>query len=308
MNQLTFSVAPRSSSRTVPNLTVSNLTVSNLTVSNLTVSNFTVSGLLAGVLFAGAAFGGAATSAFAQDMLPTDNGMATYHTQPRYRESESHPLRLAGYVLHPLGWLLREGITRPISYLAGSTETTRSVFGYREPYDFRSPECFSADESAPDCRSVAPFNYEGPSAVLGTSAAPELAGEESASVAAVNNASGRSVYFPDVNFDFNKRTLSELGQGQARRLAQLLKSQGGVQIVLQGHTDFRGDEAYNEKLGMDRAEAVRSELVAQGVAAERLSTVTFGESQPVIAEESDWARAVNRRVEAHVGGETKTAE
>jgi outer membrane protein OmpA-like peptidoglycan-associated protein len=280
MNQFAFSVAPWKSSR-----------------------------MVLGLLVAGAVVGGAASSALAQDMLPTDNGLSTYNPQPRYRESESHPLRFIGYVLHPLGWLLREGVARPISYLAGSTETTRSVFGYREPYDFRSPECFSADESAPDCRSVAPFNYEGPSAVLGSAASPEQAAtEEGSSAAAVASASGRQVYFPDVNFDFNKRALSELGEGQSKRLAQLLKGQGGVQVVLQGHTDFRGNEEYNEKLGMDRAEAVRAELVAQGVPAERLSTVTFGESQPVFADETDWARAVNRRVEAHVGAEAKAAE
>jgi OOP family OmpA-OmpF porin len=113
--------------------------------------------------------------------------------------------------------------------------------------------------------------------------------------------SGRQVYFPDVNFDFDKRVLNNLGQGQARRIADSLKGSGSVQIVLQGHTDFIGSDAYNEKLGMDRAEAVRAELVSLGVSAERLSTVTFGKSQPVFSEETDWARAVNRRVEVHVG-------
>ena len=54
------------------------------------------------------------------------------------------------------------------------------------------------------------------------------------------------------------------------------------------------------KLGMDRAEAVRKELVSLGIPAERLSTVTFGESQPLFAEKEDWARAANRRVETHV--------
>ena len=40
----------------------------------------------------------------------------------------------------PLGWLAREAVFRPISYFASSTEVTRSVMGYREPYDFRQPE------------------------------------------------------------------------------------------------------------------------------------------------------------------------
>ena len=68
-------------------------------------------------------------SAFAQDVLPADNGIYTYHTTPRYRDSESHPLRLLAYVVHPIGWVAREVFFRPLSYFASSTETTRSVMG-----------------------------------------------------------------------------------------------------------------------------------------------------------------------------------
>ncbi|RIL09834.1 MAG: hypothetical protein DCC75_05665, partial [Proteobacteria bacterium] len=73
------------------------------------------------------------STAEAQEYLPDDNGLATYHTAPRYRESESHPLRVAAYILHPIGWVAREVLFRPLSYFASSTETTRSVMGYREP-------------------------------------------------------------------------------------------------------------------------------------------------------------------------------
>ncbi len=249
------------------------------------------------VVLAAVTFGFGQQAGHAQDMLPYDNGLATYHTSPRYRESESHPLRIFAYIVHPIGWLAREAITRPLSYFAGSTETTRSVFGYREPFDFRSPECFSADESAPDCRSVNPFNYDGPSSNLGSAVATgalEDGGGESMAVAQ------KSVYFPDVNFDFNKRALNDLGKGQSHQIAQALKSKGSVQIVLQGHTDFIGSDGYNEKLGMDRAEAVRAELVSQGVSGDQLSTVTFGKTQPIFTDETNWARAVNRRVEVHV--------
>jgi OOP family OmpA-OmpF porin len=70
--------------------------------------------------------------------------------------------------------------------------------------------------------------------------------------------------------------------------------------VLQGHTDYIGAEEYNERLGMDRAEAVRAQLVKFGVSPERLSTVSFGKGQPVFPDSENWARAVNRRVEIHV--------
>jgi peptidoglycan-associated lipoprotein len=230
----------------------------------------------------------------AQDTLPHDNGLATYHTAPRYRESESHPLRIVGYILHPIGWVLREGIFRPLSYFASSTETTRSVMGYREPYDYRTPECFSADDSTPDCRGMQPFNYDnepmsGSVDETGTEAAPDSAADTVGSQA-------RQVFFPDVNFDFNKRALNDLGRGRVRQVAQLLSTQSTVKVVLQGNADSKGADGYNEKLGLDRAEVVRSELITLGVSPERLSTVSFGESQPVFADDTEWARAVNRRV------------
>lgn len=222
-----------------------------------------------------------ASASMAQDQLPADNGIATYHTSPRYRESESHPFRVLAYVVHPIGWVAREVLFRPLSYFASSSETRRSVMGYREPFDYRQPECFSADDSVPDCRSVQPFNYDSNEK------------EDTGTVVAE-----RSVYFPNVNFDFDVRKLNQLGKGRVREIAKML-GEGDVKVVLQGHTDYMGSDKYNEKLGMDRAEAVRAELLSLGIAADRLSTVTFGETQPIFTEQEDWARAVNRRVEVH---------
>jgi peptidoglycan-associated lipoprotein len=80
-------------------------------------------------------------------------------------------------------------------------------------------------------------------------------------------------------------------------VADTLKQHGAVKVVLQGHADSRGSAQYNEKLGMDRADAVRKELVALGVNNDRLSTVSFGESKPLFTEQDEWAYAANRRVE-----------
>jgi outer membrane protein OmpA-like peptidoglycan-associated protein len=236
---------------------------------------------ICGLLCASVAFG-SFNNAGAQDLLPADNGLEDYHTAPRWRESEEHPLRIAAYILHPIGWVAREVLFRPLSYFASSTEKTRSVMGFREPFDYRQPECFSSDDSVPDCRTIMPFSYDKPDA---------------ASETIVNTS---AVYFPNVNFDFNKRALNTLGKGKVAQITDLLKKDGSVKVVLQGHADYIGAEKFNEKLGMDRAEAVRSALIASGIAADRLSAVTFGESQPLINEKTDAARAVNRRVEVHV--------
>ena len=218
--------------------------------------------------------------ALAQDVLPADNGLEDYHTAPRWRESESHPLRLLAYVVHPIGWFAREIVFRPLSFFASSTEGTRSIMGYREPYDYRQPECFSSDDSVPDCRTVMPFSYN--------KSHREPVAPQS------------SVFFPNVNFDFDRHALTTLGKGKVAQVADLLKKDGSVKVVLQGHSDYIGGDKYNQKLGLNRADEVRKELVRLGIPSERLSTVTFGETQPLINEKTDAARAVNRRVEVHV--------
>ena len=255
----------------------------------------------AGLISAGLTSAGVAS---AQERFPEDRPIFPYHTAPAYRDSESHPLRIAAYVLHPIGWLAQEAIFRPLSYFMSSSDTTRKVFGYKDPFDFRRPECFSSDSTTPNCHLYTPFNYASTSGGASTlnsgstveGSAVELNDENNAAAVSDGISGERQVYLPDVNFDFNSHKLTELGEGRVHQIAQLLNNQPGVTIVLEGNADQRGTDAYNETLGSNRAEAVRSQLVGLGVSADRLSTVSFGKSKPVFAEESDWARAVNRRV------------
>lgn len=214
----------------------------------------------------------------AEEYLPFDNG-ATYHNLPRYRASEEHPIRWAAYAVHPIGWLARELVVRPLDYAVSSTKFTRSFFGFREQADYRQPFCFSGDNAIPDCRSIPPYNY------MGNARAVE--------------ATQQQVVFPDVNFDFDVRSLNEMGKAKVKEIAELLEKEAALVVVLEGHTDSVGTDAYNNTLGLDRAESVRKELAALGVAPERLSTVTFGETRPKINEENPAAFAANRRVEVH---------
>ena len=224
-------------------------------------------------------------SSHAQEFFPVDDGLADYHAGPDYRESESHPLRIVAYALHPVGWVLREVIFRPLSWFASSTEETKSVMGYRDPRDFRSSECFPTSGEAPDCRSIPPFNYDTNSAAHSRNPA-------------VKNS--REVFFPEVNFEFNKSSLNDLGRGRIHQIADLLKNNEGARIVLEGHADSKGTDLYNEKLGSARAEMVKQELASLGVTADRMSTVTYGKTQPELNSAEPWARAVNRRVEVRV--------
>ncbi len=230
------------------------------------------------------------TQSAAQDLLPRDNGVNPAHASPRWRESEEHPLRILAYALHPIGWLAREAVFRPLSAFAASTETTRSVMGFREPFDYRESSCFSTSDQAPNCHELLPYSGIGNDSGEGQSADFDVA-------------AARQVFFPDVNFEFNKSGLNNLGKARVKQMASLLESTPEMNVVVEGHTDFKGSDSYNLKLGEKRAAAVINELVQQGITSERLSPISYGESKPLYTEETDWARAANRRVQFSVKGE-----
>jgi outer membrane protein OmpA-like peptidoglycan-associated protein len=116
------------------------------------------------------------------------------------------------------------------------------------------------------------------------------------------------IVFSDITFEFDKATLTDVGRGRVYLIAQKLKEGKNIKVEIQGHTDYIGTEEYNKTLGLKRAEAVKAELVKLGVDPSRMSTVSFGESKPLIDQPTPWARAVNRRVEFVVESETPRAE
>ncbi len=247
------------------------------------------------LIFCATAFGYVGSVA-AQDVLPRDNGIFTYHRSPRYRESESHPLRVMAYIIHPIGWIAREAIFRPFSYLASSTTFTRSFMGYREPFDYREPLCFMNGDDVPDCHKLSPYSQlMGKDADMGDGGEGSMMGGE------------RQVFFPDVNFDFDKSGLNDLGKGRVRQISQLLASVPSLKVVVEGHTDYKGTDEYNNRLGERRAQSVIKELNDLGIDSARMSPISYGESKPIFTEEADWARAVNRRTQFSVAGEAMPA-
>ncbi len=68
-------------------------------------------------------------------------------------------------------------------------------------------------------------------------------------------------------------------------------------MTVEGHTDSQGQKAYNVELGQKRAQAVREQLVARGVAADRIKAVGIGPDRPIADNTSAEGRANNRRVE-----------
>jgi peptidoglycan-associated lipoprotein len=101
-----------------------------------------------------------------------------------------------------------------------------------------------------------------------------------------------------VQFPFEKDQLTDSSKEALDQFAQQLKTDNkNVYIEIQGHTDNSGDENYNVKLGEQRAEAVRRYLNMQhGIPLHRMSVISYGESAPLVANDSREHRAENRRV------------
>ncbi len=100
-----------------------------------------------------------------------------------------------------------------------------------------------------------------------------------------------------INFDFNSSELTPKAMENLNKLIPALNKEPDTNLQIQGYTDSKGPEDYNLKLSQERAQSVYNYLVANGVAASRLTTVGFGETHPVASNDTDEGRAKNRRVE-----------
>jgi OOP family OmpA-OmpF porin len=101
----------------------------------------------------------------------------------------------------------------------------------------------------------------------------------------------------DVKFDFDKSVVKPQYRSEVQKVADFLNSHPGSTAVIEGHTDSRGTEAYNQKLSERRAAAVRDYLVNQfNVNPSKLTSVGFGKDKPIASNETDAGRAENRRV------------
>ncbi|MEX0734500.1 MAG: OmpA family protein [Steroidobacteraceae bacterium] len=104
----------------------------------------------------------------------------------------------------------------------------------------------------------------------------------------------------DVLFDFDKSDLKPAAQTQLGNLLTVVNSRPNASVAIEGHTDVRGDAAYNQALSQRRAESVRAWLVAQGVAASRLSAKGAGKARPLKTGNTEVDHQANRRVEIRI--------
>ena len=100
-----------------------------------------------------------------------------------------------------------------------------------------------------------------------------------------------------VKFPVNKHQLSTEAEEQLNAFAERLKAENkNVYLEIQGHTDATGPDDLNIRLGEARAEAVRRYLNKQGVALNRMSTISYGKAEPVESNKTREGRSKNRRV------------
>lgn len=100
-----------------------------------------------------------------------------------------------------------------------------------------------------------------------------------------------------VKFPANSSKLSPEAQQRLADFAEKLKSDNrNVYLEIQGHTDATGPDAVNQRLGEERAEAVRLFMNQHGVPLNRMSTISYGKTDPVTDNKTRADRAQNRRV------------
>lgn len=99
----------------------------------------------------------------------------------------------------------------------------------------------------------------------------------------------------NILFDFDKAVLKPEGQAIANEAVAELKKWHKDTVLIEGHTDSVGSDAYNLALGQRRADAVANYLTSNGVEQGRVSTQSFGESQPAVPNDTAANRKLNRR-------------
>lgn len=107
--------------------------------------------------------------------------------------------------------------------------------------------------------------------------------------------SGKAMGLQTVLFPFDSFAIDDAGKETLRANAAILKTNGSVNIQIEGHCDIQGGTQYNIALGEKRAASAKKFLEEQGIASGRIATISFGKEKPIAAGNSDEAHARNRR-------------
>lgn len=104
----------------------------------------------------------------------------------------------------------------------------------------------------------------------------------------------------DVHFDYDRYDLRTEDRAVLQQNANWLKEHANAKVEIEGHCDNRGTVEYNLALGAKRAKSVKDYLVSLGIAADRLSTISYGEELPLCREDNEECWSRNRRAHSVV--------
>lgn len=154
------------------------------------------------------------------------------------------------------------------------------------------------DETA----AVTPVPTETPTEVVATTpnantATPLVGTSALGGFLAGSEAAPRTFTFEKLNFDTAKSAIRPQDAAEVDQVATTLKQYATAKIRIAGYADARGGDAANMALGKARADSIKSALVAKGIDAGRIETVTGGESDPVDTNTTAGGRFENRRTE-----------
>lgn len=107
---------------------------------------------------------------------------------------------------------------------------------------------------------------------------------------------GRKLIIENLLFDVNSAILPDTVK-ELDVLYQFMQNKPNVSILVEGHTDNRGGDAYNDRLSIRRAEAVKQYLALRGIDPSRIKTTGYGKRKPVAPNDTDFGRKLNRRTE-----------
>lgn len=106
-----------------------------------------------------------------------------------------------------------------------------------------------------------------------------------------------SVLAKMIHFDFDKYDIKKEAAEILKEIADYLKANPDIRLLIEGHCDERGTREYNLQLGMRRAESAKKYLIDLGIDEKRLETISYGKDKPLVDEHNEEAWAKNRRCE-----------
>lgn len=113
-------------------------------------------------------------------------------------------------------------------------------------------------------------------------------------------AEGKSLVLRNIYFETNSADLDGRSQSEISNVIELLNENPEIKIEIGGHTDDIGDKRYNQTLSEKRAVAVVDALIQSGIDSDRLAYLGYGDSQPIVPNDSESNRQSNRRIEFRV--------